>query len=101
MLAKRAHKIRGKLISLIHITAYLADKALFLLRHGLRLRLDMVEVILIGHARGVRKNGRLGHVGNEKRMRAAVDFSTTCPEITAFAYPPTKRTPFAVRLSVS
>lgn len=39
----------------------------------------MVEVILIGHARGVRKNGRLGHVGNKERMRAAVDFFDDVP----------------------
>ena len=58
MLAERTYKILGKLVSLIDITANLADKAFLAL--GLRLRLNVLLIIGICHCLGVRNNPRLG-----------------------------------------
>ena len=68
MLAKRADKVGGQLLTLIDVAADLADPALLLGERG-RLRLDVFKVVAVGHGRDVRQLACLGHVGNEQHMR--------------------------------
>ena len=47
MLAKRTDKIIGEGLTLINITAYLADITLF--TFGLRLGFDIILIVVVGH----------------------------------------------------
>ena len=70
MLAERADKIIRQNITLVNITAHLADKAFFAL--GLGLRLDIILIIIICHGLGVGYYARLGNKAYKHSVRVKV-----------------------------
>jgi hypothetical protein len=78
VLADRAYKILGQLVSLVDIAADFANPTLFrgggCLRSGLRLGLYIREIIRVGDRRDGGKNFRFGYVGNKQRVGARILF---------------------------
>ena len=72
MLAERADEVCGKLLALVDVAADLADPAVLLLELG-GLRLDIGEIVGVGHGRHVGELPRLGDVGDEERVRLKLD----------------------------
>ena len=57
---------------LVDVAADLADPAVLLLELG-GLRLDIGEIVGVGHGRHVGELPRLGDIGNEERVRLKLD----------------------------
>ena len=72
MLAQGAYIVRRQLIALVNIAADLADPTGFFLRSGRRLGLDMVEIVLIGHAGHVVQILRLGQLCHKQGVAAPI-----------------------------
>ena len=72
MLAQGADIIRGQLLALVHVAADFADPTLLLGQLGLRLRLDVLEVVSIGHGRRLGQNLRLSDVGHKQSMGSPI-----------------------------
>ena len=72
MLAERADEVGGQSLTLVDISADLADEALFLFLDRLRLRLDVLEVVAVGDRLFVREYASVGDFGDEYRVRAVV-----------------------------
>lgn len=83
VLADRAYKILGQLVSLVDIAADFANPTLFrgggCLRSGLRLGLYIREIIRVGDRRDGGKNFRFGYVGNKQRVGARILLNVTFP----------------------
>ena len=72
VLAERADEVCGKLLALVDVAADLADPSVLLLELG-GLRLDIGEIVGVGHGRHVGELPRLGDIGNEERVRLKLD----------------------------
>ena len=71
MLAERTYEVLGQLVTLVHISANLADIALFTCGFGLRL--DIVLVVGIGHGLLVGKHSCFGDGADEHSVGIKVD----------------------------
>ena len=71
MLAERADKILRQLLSLIDVAADIADPALLF---GIRLRLDVLLIVGIGHRLNLIEHDRFRDVAQEHPVRSHVDY---------------------------
>ena len=71
MFAQRADKILRKLIAFIDISADFADKPFFAFR--LRLRLDMVLIIIVGHGFFIAHHAGFGDAANKHPMASEIN----------------------------